>query len=178
MPTINRATRRAAIGTVTAAAVALSVAALDGCASTVASISSAAVNGAVTAIIARGQAIVTTLSNAATQLGANLSASAQTAIAKVVSTVTSIGSLVANGATAVANATASSGITGLVTTAGNMLLGLLNLVPGLGTLTGIIQDAITVAPTLISFAQSIINPTAAGAAPYDGGAARRLGVIA
>jgi hypothetical protein len=175
---MNRQSRRFALGSVTAATVALSAAALVGCAATVASIGASAANGAMAAIIARVQAGEAAFGIFATALGTNLSAAAQTAIAKVLAAGQTIGNAIANGATAVANAAANTGISGLLQAAADAVIPLLRLVPGLGTLVSVAQDVKALIPTIVASIGAINNPTATGAAPYDGGAARRLGIIA
>lgn len=151
--------------------------ALPGCATTAAALGSAAA-AAMGAIVARVQAGVTAINNAAANLGAKLSVDGRAAIDKVAAAATAIGAVIANGASAVAAATTGSGIAGLFSSAADVLIPLLQLAPGLGAFVSIIQDVKAIAPSIVAFASSIINPTAVSAAPYDGGAARRLGIMA
>jgi hypothetical protein len=178
---MNRQSRRRAFGSVTAVAT-IGALALAGCAKEAASLGTAAAQAAMGAIIARVQAGVTALGTFATALGANLSTDAQAAIARAVAAAQSIGATIANGAVAVANAVTKPltgpGIASLLQTAADVVIPLLQMVPGLGNLVSVAIDVKAIIPTIVAFAASIVNPATVSAPANDNGAARRLGIVA
>jgi hypothetical protein len=174
---MNRQSRRRAFGSVTAVAT-IGALALAGCAKEAASLGTAAAQAAMGAIIARVQAGVTALGTFATALGANLSTDAQAAIARAVAAAQSIGATIASGASAVAQATTSTGIASLLQTAADVVIPLLQMVPGLGNLVSVAVDVKAIIPTIVAFAASIVNPATVSAPANDNGAARRLGIVA
>lgn len=140
---------------------------------TVSTTSAASANALMAKITAEAQAFISTV-NAAVSIALNgaVPTSVSSAITVAQNALTIVAS--ATGAVAVAGATISTNVGNLIVTAAKVAL---SFVPGGSTAVQILTDVISLAPILITYANSIINPAVTSAPVVDGGAARRLGIV-
>ena len=127
------------------------------------SVTPAQANANATKIVEVAQAGTTTLTSELRTFNVTLTGDPLTAYNALIAAVTGLSNVAITDANAIATfATApTSNIAQLLTDAATLILAVLRVIPGASSVVGIIEDVITAAPLVTTFAQLILTPSTA-----------------